>query len=119
MGRCKGFSVCLQLQRTTGRLGWNRWPAKWESGSLEGDLKGAGHAKETSSTAPNQNKQRRSRRGVIFGQSGIVKIHLTLHEISVNLDMRITTVLRIRFYLSRAWKHVLRFSLKRFSTHCA
>ena len=67
----------------------------------------------------NQSKQRRANRKVLFGQSGIVKIHITLKERSVKLDKRIPTVLRIRFYLSRAWKQILRFSLEGFSTQRA
>ena len=35
----------------------------------------------------------------MFGQTGIVKFHYTLQEISVKLNKRIPTVLRKRFYL--------------------
>ena len=45
--------------------------------------------------ARNRNKQRRTHWCVQYGQSGIVKIHITY--ISVKLDKRIPTVLRIRF----------------------
>ena len=54
---------------------------------------------------------------LLFGQTGIVEIHFTFQELGVKLDQRIRTILRKHFYLSRAWKHVLRLSLKRFSTH--
>ena len=62
----------------------------WSIDGLLGDLTGtgdqpsgkvvlvrsAGQAKQTTST--NQNNQRRTHRGVLVGQSGIIRIHITL-----------------------------------------
>ena len=55
-------------------------------------VRGAGQVKDT--TSIESDNQRRTHRGVLVGQSGIVRIHITLLEISVKLDKRIPIVLR-------------------------
>ena len=70
-------------------------------------MSSAVHVKGTTSTGPPQQEEDAQGCSQV-GQTGIVKIHITLKEISVKLDKRSPIVLR-KFLLKQAWKQVYGF----------
>ena len=51
---------------------------------------------------------RGDQRGVLLGQMGIVKNHVLLQEISINVNKRLPHSFEEGFQLSRPWKQLLR-----------
>ena len=82
-----------------------RQVASWFSGREAGDTRlGRDYQQRDQSST----EVTRDHIGVLFGQTGIVKIQFILKEISVKVIKRVRTVLRKGFCLRTIWKQVLR-----------